>query len=186
LRTLESLAKQVAGPLIIDEAYVEFAEENALKLSRRPNVLVTRSLSKSHSLAGIRFGFAVGDPAVVRELVKVKDSYNCDVLSLVAAAAALEDRAYLQSTRARILATRQGLTTALQGLGFEVTPSQANFIWCRWAGRPLKPIYEGLKQRRILVRYMVYNGYGEGLRISVGRDAEVNRLLEELRNILAE
>jgi histidinol-phosphate aminotransferase len=184
LQTLESLAEQVAGPLVIDEAYVEFAEENALKLSRRPHVLVTRSLSKSHSLAGIRFGFALGDPALVRELVKVKDSYNCDVLSLVAAAAALEDRAYLQSTRAKILATRRRMTAALEGLGFDVTPSQANFVWCRWAGRPLKPIYERLKERRILVRYMRYDGYGEGLRISVGSDAEVDRLLEELQGIL--
>src|SRR5262249_24145218 len=155
----ERLAEELAGPLVIDEAYVDFAEENALRLSRRPNVLVTRSLSKSHSLAGIRFGFAVGDPALVAELVKGKDSDNCDTLSLVAAAAALEDRAYLQSTRAKILATRQRLTAALLGLGFTVTPSQANFDCCRWAGRPLKPIYEELKQRRILIRYMNYEGY---------------------------
>jgi histidinol-phosphate aminotransferase len=184
LPVLESLAEQLTGPLVIDEAYVEFAEENALKLSRRPNVLVSRSFSKSHSLAGIRFGFAVGDPALVRELVKVKDSYNCDALSLAAAAAALEDGAYLQSTRAKILATRNRLTAALERLGFDVTPSQANFLWCRWAGRPLRPIYEELKRRRILIRSMAYKGYGEGLRISVGTDSEVDRLLAELTGIL--
>src|SRR6202011_3267411 len=98
--------------------------------ARRPNVLVARALSKAYSLAGIRFGYAVADPALVRELVKVKDSYNCDVLSLAAAVAALEDGAYFQQTRAKILATRRRLEGALTTLGFAVCPSQANFLWC--------------------------------------------------------
>jgi histidinol-phosphate aminotransferase len=181
---LEELAEQLAGPLVIDEAYVAFADADALPLARRKNVVLTRSFSKSHALAGIRFGFAVADPALVRELVKVKDSYNCDVLSLAAATAALEDEDYLRNTRARILATRARLARVLRELGFDVEPSQANFVWCRRAERPLKPIYEELKRRLILVRYMVYEGYGDGLRISVGSDAEVDRLLEELRRLV--
>ena len=174
----------LGGPLLIDEAYVDFAGENALHLAGRPAVVVTRNLSKSYALAGIRFGFAVADPALVRELVKVKDSYNCDVLSLVAATAALLDQDYLREIRARVVATRERLTGALRGLGFAVLPSQANFVWCRRADRPVKPVYEELKRRHILVRYMAYEGHPDGLRISVGTDAEVDRLLDELRQIL--
>jgi histidinol-phosphate aminotransferase len=181
---LARLAGELDGPLLIDEAYVDFAEHHCLHLASRPNVIVTRTLSKSYALAGIRFGYAVAQPALVREFLKVKDSYNCDVLSLEAARAALEDQDYLRATRAKILATRTRLATALHELGFEVTPSQANFVWCRRGDRPVKPIYEELKRRLILVRYMVYEAYGEGLRITVGTDGEVDRLLEELRGIV--
>src|SRR5262249_17453069 len=147
-------------------------------------VIVTRSLSKSYALAGVRFGFAVSTPALVRELIKVKDSYNCDVLSLAAATAALDDQAYLRETRAQIVATRSRMLEALPKLGFAVCPSHANFVWCRRDDRPVKPIYETLKSRGILVRYMVYAGYGDGLRISVGTDAEIDRLFDELKRLV--
>ncbi|TMQ35567.1 MAG: histidinol-phosphate transaminase [Planctomycetota bacterium] len=184
LPALRRLVDALAGPLILDEAYVDFADRHGLELAQTGKVIVTRSLSKSYSLAGIRFGYAVADPALVRELIKVKDSYNCDVLSLAAAAAALEDQEYLQSTRTKILATRSRLSREMQTLGFAVCPSQANFIWCRRSDRPVKPLYEELKRRLILVRYMAYEGYGDGLRISVGTDAETDRLLEELRRLV--
>jgi histidinol-phosphate aminotransferase len=179
------LAGQIApAPLVLDEAYADFAEENGLLLPRtHQNVIVTRSLSKSYALAGIRFGFAVARPEVVRELAKVKDSYNCDVLSLAAATAALEDQSYLREVRAKIIATRERMCPALAALGFTVTQSQANFLWCRRSDRPVKPIYEELKRRKILVRYMNYDGY-DGLRISVGSDPEIDRLLSELKAIL--
>jgi histidinol-phosphate aminotransferase len=184
---LEALADGLRGPLVVDEAYADFAAGNALELVKggrfRGKVVVTRSLSKSYSLAGIRFGFAVADPGLVRELLKVKDSYNCDALSLAAATAAISDQEYLHQTRAKVVATRARLGEALAGLGFTVTPSEANFVWCRRADRPVKPLYEELKRRQILVRYMAYEGYGDGLRISVGTDAEVDRLLGELRQI---
>ena len=125
-------------------------------------------------------GGAVAAPAVVRELLKVKDSYNCDVLSLTAATAALEDQDYYRSLRVKILATRGRMTEALARLGFVIPPSQANFVWCRRDDRPVKPLYEELKKRCILVRYMNYEGSGDGLRITVGTDAEADRLLEEL------
>src|SRR5262249_21130279 len=150
-----------------------FADAHGMALAKRRDVIVTRSLSKAYSLAGIRFGYAVADPALVRELVKVKDSYNCDVLSLAAATAAVEDEEYLQSIRAKIVASRQRLAAGMAKLGFEVCPSQANFVWCRRADRPTKPIYEELKKRMILVRYMKYEGYGDGLRITVGTDGEI-------------
>jgi histidinol-phosphate aminotransferase len=174
---------ELEGPLVVDEAYVDFAECHCLELASRRNVIVTRSLSKSYALAGIRFGYGVADPALIRELIKVKDSYNCDALSLEAARAALEDQEYLRQSRTKILATRERLTSALANLSFEVTPSQANFVWCRRTDRAVKSIYEELKRRMILVRYMAYEGYGDGLRISIGTDAETDRLLEELRQI---
>jgi histidinol-phosphate aminotransferase len=177
---LAALAEELAAPLVIDEAYVDFAEAHCLRLRRRPSVIITRSLSKAYGLAGIRFGYAIAEPALVRQLLKVKDSYNCDALSLAAATAALEDQDYLRATRTRILATRARLTEALGQLGFDVSPSQTNFVWCRRHDRPVKPIYEELKRRLILVRYMSYEGYGDGLRITVGTDAEIDRLIEEL------
>lgn len=178
------LAEECGGALVLDEAYADFAPENGLALTRRKNVIVSRSLSKSYSLAGIRFGFAVADPALVHELLKVKDSYNCDVLSLAAAAAALDDQEHVRACRDRILATRERLATGVRELGFEVTPSAANFVWCRRSDRPVRPLYEELKRRGILVRWMSYEGYGDGLRITVGSDPEVGRLLEELRRIV--
>jgi histidinol-phosphate aminotransferase len=181
---IRRLVEQSGCPLVLDEAYVDFAGTNGLKLAGK-SIIVTRSMSKSHALAGIRFGYAVADPSVIRELVKVKDSYNCDVLSLAAAAAALEDQDYLRDTRSKILATRGRLSESLAALDFQMTPSQANFVWCRRTDRPVKPLYEALKERRILVRYMNYAGYGDGLRISVGTDAEIDRLLQELAALLS-
>lgn len=187
-RQRDDLRSRLRGPLVIDEAYADFADDNALDDVRsqgsRDKVIVTRTLSKSYALAGIRFGFAVTTPALVRELIKVKDSYNCDVLSLTAAAAALDDQAYLQATRAKILATRALMLETLPKWGFSVCPSQANFVWCRRQAQPVRPIYEALKGRGILVRYMVYDGYGDGLRISVGSDAEIDQLFEELTRLV--
>lgn len=171
-------------PLVLDEAYVDFAEDNGIRLAKtNDRILVTRSLSKSYSLAGIRMGFAIGAPAVIRQLYKIKDSYNCDALCLAAATAAIQDQDYMRANRAKIVATRGRMTTALRRLGFMVADSQANFVWARHS-RPVKPIYEELKKRKLLVRYMNYPAYGDGLRISVGSDPEIDRLLDELARIL--
>jgi histidinol-phosphate aminotransferase len=180
--SLEKLARQLTGPLVVDEAYADFAETNAIEMTRHlPNVIVTRTLSKSYSLAGLRFGFAVARPELIREFNKVKDSYNCDMLSLAGAAAAIEDQAHLQACRAKILATRSRLTEALRRLGFDVLPSSANFVWATRRDRPVQPIFADLKRKNILVRYMNYGEFGDGLRITVGTDAEIDRLLAELQ-----
>ena len=181
---LERWIDEISGPVILDEAYVDFSDANNLHLAQRPNVIVTRTMSKSYSLAGIRFGFGVAKPEVIRELIKVKDSYNCDVLCLAAASAAIADQEYRLQIRAKILATRSRMEAELPNLGFDVTLSQANFLWCRRQDRPVQTIYEELKERFILVRLMRYDGYGDGLRITVGTDAEIDRLLDELRKIL--
>ncbi|MEO2089033.1 MAG: histidinol-phosphate transaminase [Gemmataceae bacterium] len=180
-----AFAEQAGGAFVLDEAYADFAETNGLELvGKAPNLIVTRSFSKYYALAGIRFGIAIAPPEMVRELVKVKDSYNCDVLSLAAATAAIEDQDYYAGLRAKVIATRGRMSIALTELGFHVTPSQANFVWCRRDDRPVKPIYEALKAKKILVRYMNYPEYGDGLRISVGTPAEVERLLTELRKLV--
>ena len=199
--TLSSRAQQsellhalAPKPLVLDEAYVDFTEwRTGLQLRLLPyNLIITRTLSKSYSLAGIRFGFAIARPEVVRELVKVKDSYNCDVLSLAAATAAIEDQDYFRAVRAQIIATRERMTKELAALSYDVTPSHSNFLWCRRTDRQVKAIYEELKRRKILVRYMSYpdgpvgapEGPYDGLRISVGTDAEIDKLLAELKAIL--
>ncbi len=182
---VRALAGRVGGPFVLDEAYADFAEDNGLSLLPEvPNLIVTRSFSKFYALAGIRFGIALATPGIVRELAKVKDSYNCDVLSLAAATAAISDRSYYAGLRSKVIATRGRLTVALAELGFRVTPSQANFVWCRRTDRPVKPICEALKAKKILIRYMDYAGYGDGLRITVGTPAEIETLLAALREIV--
>lgn len=182
---IRRLARTLApAPLVLDEAYADFADDNGLALfDELPNLVITRSFSKSYSLAGLRIGFAIARPTWIREMAKVKDSYNCDALSLVAAAAALEDQEYFQHVRAKIRATRARSAEALMRLGFQVTPSQANFLWCRRSDRPVRPIAEELARRNILVRYMDYDGY-DGLRISIGTDADMDRLFAALHDIL--
>ncbi|MCL6501487.1 MAG: histidinol-phosphate transaminase [Pirellulales bacterium] len=179
------LARALPCPLVLDEAYVDFASSNCLELVREcDNVVVTRSLSKSYALAGLRFGYLIARPDLVHELIKVKDSYNCDALSIAAATAALDDQAWLARTRAAIIATRERMAAELRRLGFEVAESQANFVWATHATRPVQPLYEGLKAQGVLVRYMNYPGWGDGLRISVGTDSQVDTCLGLLRDLL--
>ncbi len=177
------LAKSLTCPLIVDEAYGDFAKENCVSLLKdHPNVIVTRSFSKGYSLAGVRLGYLVAAPEIVAELNKVKDSYNCDTLSLAAGKAALEDQGYLNQTRSKILATRQRLADAMRGFGYQVTDSQANFVWAT-GGKPAVETFQQLKERNIFVRLMRYPDFAPGLRISVGTDAEIDGLLEVLREL---
>ena len=174
---------QLRGPLVVDEAYADFGETNALPLARAGRVIVTRSLSKSYSLAGVRFGFAVSSPEIVQQLIKVKDSYNCDVLSLAAAAAALDDQEYMLVTRRRILATRSpaGAGTGPPGLQRHAQPGELRLGAA--GGSTRETDLRGAEAASILVRYMVYEGYGDGLRVSVGTDAEIDRLLRNWRRL---
>src|SRR5690606_1586413 len=128
-RILE-LAEALPCPLLVDEAYVDFAEFNCLELVKKTDkVLVSRTLSKSYALAGLRFGFLIAQPHVIEQLVKVKDSYNCDSLSIAAATAAIDDQTWLAENRRKVIQTRDVLTAGLRDLGFQTTDSQANFVW---------------------------------------------------------
>ena len=183
-RILE-LADRLPCPLLVDEAYVDFADANCLKLvAQNEKIMVSRSLSKSYALAGLRFGFLVAQPQIIEGLVKIKDSYNCDSLSIAAATAAIDDRAWLAATRKKILATRDRLSAGMRELGFDPVASQANFVWCPHPAAPVKPLYEQLKAQGILVRYMNYAGWGDGLRISVGSDDQIDACLGLLKSMI--
>jgi len=174
-------AERLPCPLLVDEAYVDFAAENCLSLvAQSEKIMVSRSLSKSYALAGLRFGFLVGRPAIIEQLVKVKDSYNCDALSIAAATAAIGDQQWLAESRSKIQATRRRLVAGMRNLGFVTVDSQANFVWSTHPQRPARALYEQLKRQRILVRYMDYPGWGDGLRISVGTDEQIDAMLERL------
>ncbi len=179
------LAERLPCPVLVDEAYVDFADVNCLELvARNEKILVSRSLSKSYALAGLRFGFVVAQPQMIEQLAKVKDSYNCDTLSIAAATAAVGDQKWLAENRAKILATRERLVGGMRDLGFVTVDSQANFTWNTHPDLPVKPLYERLKRDRILVRYMDYPGWGDGLRITVGTDEQIDACLERLRRMV--
>lgn len=182
------------GLLVLDEAYGDFCDApHRAELLQRPEaerVIITRTLSKSFSLAGVRMGFAVARPEWIAGMRKVKDSYNCDCLSLAAGLAALEDIDWMQQNAEKIRRTRSRLTSRLRELGFGVVDSQANFVWATRPEGGHREIYEALKQRKILVRYMrfPFGGAGgdtliDGLRITIGTDAEIDRFLEELTSV---
>ena len=143
-------------------------------------------MSKSYALAGIRFGFAVAQPAVIEQLAKVKDSYNCDAIAIAAATAAIADQDRLRKNQSSIRTTRARLATQLRQFGFSVVDSQAIFVWCTHSKYSHEEIYESLRERSILIRFMSYSGWGDGLRITVGTDAEIDALLGALDTIMRE
>jgi histidinol-phosphate aminotransferase len=179
------IAANLDCPLIVDEAYADFAEPGRHSIplvETHANVIVTRSFSKGYGLAGIRLGYLVARPEMVEHLTKIKDSYNCDRLSQAAGIAALSDQDYLQETRVRIIATRSRLTSEVRAMGYTVPESQSNFVWAT-QGPPARETFQKLKDRKILVRLMTYPGYPDGLRITIGTDAEIDALLEALKEL---
>ncbi len=180
-----SIADSLDCPLVVDEAYVDFADTNCLDLVKQnERVVVTRTLSKSYGLAGLRFGFLVAQPHVIAELTKIKDSYNCDAISIAAATAAMGCRDWLADIKAKMNATRREMESRLTRIGFQVTPSHANFVWCQHPTANHKTIYEFLKQNQILIRYMQFPDWGDGLRISVGTDAQMETCLSMIERAL--
>jgi histidinol-phosphate aminotransferase len=184
-RTLE-IAEKLPCPLVVDEAYSDFADEHCIDLvAKCEKLIVCRTMSKAYSLAGLRFGYLVAAPALVEQMMKVKDSYNCDALSIAAAAAAIADDDWQKENRRKIVATRGRLTERMRKLGFDVPVSQANFTWNTRQDMPVQPIYEHLKQNGFLVRYMNYPGWGDGLRISVGTDEQTDRCVDLIEEYLS-
>ena len=182
---IRRVADVLPCPLLVDEAYGDFARENCIDLvSENEKIMVSRSMSKSYSLAGLRFGFLVAQPQLIEQLAKVKDSYNCDAVSIAGATAAIDDQAWLADNRSRIIATRTRLTAEMRAMGFAVTDSEANFVWCTRPGESLRPLFEKLKASRILVRYMQYSGWDDGLRITVGTDDQIDALLSLLKGMV--
>ena len=184
-----ALCARVDGVLVVDEAYVDFSQGGCIQLiEEHPNAIVVRTMSKSFSLAGMRIGFAFAPTALIAGMWKVKDHYNLNRLSLVAAEAALEDIDSMRTNAARVCATRTRLCAELRELGFYVWDSQANFVLARlgerWANSTAAELYEELKECRILVRYFATPPrLADCLRISVGTDAEIDALLAALEEL---
>jgi len=182
---VKEIADALPCPLLVDEAYCDFADSNCISLvAGNEKIMVARTLSKSYALAGLRFGYLIAQPQVIRELRKVKDSYNCDALSIAGATAAIDDQEWLAETRATIVATRARMTDTLRELGFAAVDSQANFVWSPHETTSVEPIYRQLKDQGILVRYMRFADWGDGLRISVGTDEQVDACLAALQPML--
>jgi histidinol-phosphate aminotransferase len=174
--------------VVIDEAYAEFGAECAVPLIQRyPNLLVVQTLSKSHALAGLRVGFALGSPELIAGLDRVKSSFNSYPIDRVAervAIAALDDEEYFAACRDRIVATREWTVKQLDGLGFSVLPSCANFVFARHPRVGAAALYSELRQREILVRHFDLPRIHEHLRISIGTDEEMQLLIASLEGLL--
>ena len=174
--------------VVVDEAYVDFGGISAISLvDRNDNLLVVHTLSKSRSLAGLRVGFAVGNPALIEGLERVKNSFNSyplDRLAIVGAVAALEDTAHFEHTRQAVIASREKLTGELQTLGFEVLPSAANFIFARHPQRDAAQLGQALREQSIIVRHFKLPRIAQFLRITDGTVVECKALTEALRDIL--
>jgi histidinol-phosphate aminotransferase len=181
LDDLRQLARGVSGIVIVDEAYVDFAESSALPLVREfENVIVLRTLSKGYSLAGLRMGFGIANPKLLAGLFKVKDSYNIDAIAIALGTAAMRDREYKNACAEKVKASRTKLTADLKNLGFTVLDSQANFVLATPSAGNAEFLYLKLKERGILVRYFKQPGLEDKLRISVGTDEQNQILIEAL------
>jgi len=181
---IEEIATRCSGMLVVDEAYADFAAGNALELVKKyDNVVVTRTLSKSYSLAGMRLGLAIARPEVIAALDKIRDHYNLDRLAQAACGAALQDQVYFADCCSRIKRTQEWFTRELEKIGYSVIPSAGNFVFTSPPDRNGKRVYEGLYARKILVRHFSDPLLAHGLRISIGTQEEMEKTLKELETI---
>jgi len=190
LLALADIERLLAGNpdsvVVVDEAYIDFGGESAVPLvARHPQLLVIRTLSKSHALAGLRVGYAIGQPHLVEALNRVKDSFNSyplDRFAQAGALASIEDHAYFESICAKVVATRARLVAAMQALGFDVLPSAANFIFARHAAHDGAALAAALRERSIIVRHFRNpERIAPFLRITVGTDAQCDALVGALQ-----
>lgn len=182
-RLLESVPN---GLVVLDEAYADFAGCTALPLLKEyGNLVVVRTFSKSYSLAGLRIGLGFARAEVLAQMEKVRDYYNLDRLAQAVAEAALKDTGWLRETVGRIVAARKSTTDAVRGMGLTVYDSGANFILIRF-GSPerAEKVFEGLKNRKVLVRYFRNPGISDCLRVSIGTDSDMATFLKELQSLL--
>ena len=182
---LEKLCLAQRGIVILDEAYVDFAEENALKLALKiPHVLVARTFSKAYSLCFQRVGYFVGHAELIAALDKIRDSYNVNGLGQIAAEATLDDLKYYRANFKKIVEAREWLSRELTGLGFNVLPSQTNFILAQPPKFPASDWLQKLRDKKILVRWFNAPEVKSYLRITIGTQAEAQALVKAVRQIL--
>lgn len=185
IAVLNDLATQSSGLLIIDEAYVDFAQENALELVKHNNVIILRTLSKGYSLAGLRLGFCVANPDLLAGLTKVKDSYNVDAIACRVGAAAIKDQEYKLANAQKVKVSRTKLANDLKQLGFHVWSSQANFLLVRSPNNDASLLYQKLKAQGILVRYFNQPRLEDKLRITIGTNEQNEVLVKMLTDLVA-
>lgn len=181
---LEETCAQATGVVLIDEAYVDFSESNHLGfLAKYDNVIISRTMSKSYSLAGMRVGFGLASVAVIEQMNKVRDSYNLDRLAQASAKFALEQQEYFQAIWQRVCNTRTRLINSLRELDFFVFDSDANFVLASPQWMPAADLYTKLKEGKVLVRYFSHPRISDYVRISVGTDGEIDKLLGAIATI---
>lgn len=184
---LASLTDELEGVLLIDEAYVDFAEENCTDLVKDfDNVIILRSMSKGYSLAGLRFGYAIARPDLIAGLMKVKDSYNVDAVAIAVATVAIKDQQYFKENVEKVKKDREELTEQLRALKFEVSRSHANFVLAKSKNCKASEIYDKLVQRNIYIRYFDLPELNDKLRITVGTAKQNDRLIAALKEILSD
>jgi histidinol-phosphate aminotransferase len=182
---LDALCATMKGIVVLDEAYVDFAHENASDLALKyPHVIVSRTFSKAYSLCFQRVGYWIGHPELIAALHRIRDSYNVNGLGQIAASATLKDLPYYRRNFRRVIDSRARLTRELTGLGWEVLPSQTNFILARPPGPPAQEWLERLRQKKILVRWFSSPNLAPYLRITIGSKSEVDTLLKVVRSML--
>jgi histidinol-phosphate aminotransferase len=183
---LASLADRLTGILLIDEAYVDFAEQDAAGLVKQfDNVIVLRSMSKGYSLAGLRFGYAIAHKDLIAGLMKIKDSYNVGATAIAVATAAIKGQDYFKENIEKVKRQRRLLTEQLRALGFSLMDSHTNFVLARAENGSAAAIHEQLARRNIYVRYFNVPGLNDKLRISIGTEQQNDKLLAALRDILS-
>ncbi len=181
---IEKLAQNCGGILVIDEAYADFADYNALELVKKyENVVVTRTFSKSYALAGMRLGLAIARPEIIAALDKIRDHYNLDRLAQAACVAALKDQPYFRESCRKIIETREWFTMELTAIGYSVIPSQGNFVFATPPDKNGKRVYTALYEHKILVRLLSDPLLAHGLRISIGTREEMETTLAILKKI---
>lgn len=182
---LEKLCRAQKGVVVLDEAYADFARENAMRLALKfPHVLVARTFSKAYSLCFQRVGYVVGHADLIAALHKIRDSYNVNGLGQIAAEATLADLKYYRANNRKIVATRERLGRELARLGFRVLPSQTNFLLARPPLHPAKVWLQKLRDRKILVRWFSAPEVADYLRITIGAPAEAAALVKAARAII--
>ena len=188
LEAIEHLLK--ANPdsvVLVDEAYIDFGGETAISLvDKYPNLLVSQTLSKSRSLAGLRVGIAVGHPELIEALERIKNSFNSyplDRMAIAGAAAAFEDKAYFEQTCQQVIDSREAVVAGLEKLGFEVLPSTANFVFARHPGKDAAALAAGLREQGVIVRHFKQARIEQFLRITIGTPEQNQALLDALQGL---
>ena len=184
--TITSFAGKFKGVVIVDEAYADFAKSNCVSLAtdaQNRNLIVMRTFSKSFSLAGLRVGYCIGPEDLIDALYKVKDSYNADAVAQSVALAALNDLPWMRKNAAKVKKTRTRVAKELARRGWDVLPSESNFLFARPAHRPAAELFDALRRMNIFVRYFKGARTGDRLRITIGTDAEMDVLLKALSSL---